>query len=209
MHYLTQTLVAATAALLIIGCQPKTQEQTETAAPHVMAMEEGTSGAKPIKVAYVDMDSVLSNYDQYKEMTAALEARGKSATANLQAKYNKLQAGVAEFQQKLQKGHFVNEEAARQEQERLVKMEADLQKSEAQQTESYLKQQQELNEKLYRTIKKEVASMNEEWGYDIIFSNMAATNILFAQPQYDITKQVTERLNSAYAKEKADGTAKK
>jgi outer membrane protein len=48
------------------------------------------------------------------------------------------------------------------------------------------------------TVKVRLVEFNKDKGYQIIYSNTGADNILFADEKYDITKEVTEFLNKKY-----------
>lgn len=50
--------------------------------------------------------------------------------------------------------------------------------------------------------------MNKEWGYDLILCNVKMSGLLYGNASMDITKEVTERLNKAYAAAKAEDKKK-
>lgn len=152
----------------------------------------------PTRIAYVQLDSVLNNYAQYKEMQTRLEKKGNDSRASLSAKMNSLQRAGADFQQKLQNNQFLTREAAEAEQAKLMKMEQDIQKLNASLTEQLVKEQQAAEEKLYNTIKERIAELNKEWGYDLILTNVKADNMLYGNPKMDITDKVIEGLNEHY-----------
>lgn len=165
--------------------------------------------SQSLKIAYVELDSVLNNYAQYTEMKANLEKKSNDSRASLSAKMNNLQRAGASFQQKLQNNQFTTREAAEAEQTRLMKMQQELESLNANLTEQLMKEQQAAEEKLYNTIKQEIAKMNKEWGYDLILSNVKADNILYAGEGLDITQRVIDELNKAYKKEAPEAKPKK
>lgn len=202
----------ALAALLFAGCTPSNKQNgsatTSASDSAVLAGNVQNAEARPLKIAFVEMDSVLNNYEQYKEMNAQLEKRSIAGRNQLQSKVNAIQKASQEFQQKLQSGGFVNQTAAEMEQNRIVKMQQDAQLLDQNLSEQYIKEQESLNEKLYNTIQQEVEKMNKEWGYDLILCNVKMSGLLYGKPEMDITKEVTKRLNDAYAASQKN-TAKK
>lgn len=121
----------ALAALLFAGCTPSNKQNgsatASTSDSAVLAGNAQNAEARPLKIAFVEMDSVLNNYEQYKEMNAQLEKRSIAGRNQLQSKVNSIQKASQEFQQKLQSGGFVNQTAAEMEQNRIVKMQQDAQ----------------------------------------------------------------------------------
>lgn len=204
--------INALAALLFAGCTPSNKQNgsatASTSDSAVLAGNVQNAEARPLKIAFVEMDSVLNNYEQYKEMNAQLEKRSIAGRNQLQSKVNAIQKASQEFQQKLQSGGFVNQTAAEMEQNRIVKMQQDAQLLDQNLSEQYIKEQESLNEKLYNTIQQEVEKMNKEWGYDLILCNVKMSGLLYGKPEMDITKEVTKRLNDAYAASQKN-TAKK
>lgn len=202
----------ALAALLFAGCTPSNKQNGSATASAsdsaALAGNAQNAEARPLKIAFVEMDSVLNNYEQYKEMNAQLEKRSIAGRNQLQSKVNAIQKASQEFQQKLQSGGFVNQTAAEMEQNRIVKMQQDAQLLDQNLSEQYIKEQESLNEKLYNTIQQEVEKMNKEWGYDLILCNVKMSGLLYGKPEMDITKEVTKRLNDAYAASQKN-TAKK
>lgn len=200
------------AALLFAGCTPSNKQNgsatTSASDSATLAGNVQNAEARPLKIAFVEMDSVLNNYEQYKEMNAQLEKRSIAGRNQLQSKVNAIQKASQEFQQKLQSGGFVNQTAAEMEQNRIVKMQQDAQLLDQNLSEQYIKEQESLNEKLYNTIQQEVEKMNKEWGYDLILCNVKMSGLLYGKPEMDITKEVTKRLNEAYAASQKN-TAKK
>ncbi len=194
-------LLGTMCLFLATSCSQSDKNATATGGKSA-ATTEAAAQVQGLKVAYVQLDSVLNNYEQYKEMQKSLEKKGNDGRASLASKMNALQRAGADFQQKLQNNQFLTREAAEAEQNKLMKMEQDVQKLNASLTEQLLKEQQAAEEKLYNTIKDRIAEMNKEWGYDLILTNVRADNMLYGNPDLDITASVIAALNEGYAQEK-------
>lgn len=86
----------------------------------------GSDSVGVLPIAYVNLDSLLTHYNLYKDASDVLMDKSKKADATLKAKQRQFEAEVQDFQKKLQNNAFLSQERAQQEQARLQKMEADL-----------------------------------------------------------------------------------
>lgn len=183
-------------ALAFVACE-KTQTQESKGNHDVPATSNATEG---LKVAYVQMDSLMINYQGYKDMAQELEQKAKANEANIRSREAAIQREMVAFNEKLQSRGFVNELAAQQEYERIQQRGARAQEEVAKMTEQFLQLQQQYNDSIGSFIHTEIARYNETKGYDFIFTNLAMSTLIYAGQEYDITQEVTEWLNSAYQK---------
>lgn len=151
-----------------------------------------------LPVAYVNVDSLLMNYNFAKDLNEALMRTEESSRASLTQKERQLNAAAQEFQRKLQNNAFLSQERAEQEQQRILKMQQEYQQMAERLGQEFALEQQKLNMELSDTVKVRLVEFNKDKGYQIIYSNTGSDNILFADDKYDITKEVTEFLNKKY-----------
>lgn len=157
-----------------------------------------------LPIAYVNIDSVLSNYDYAKEASDALMKKTESSRATVNNRQKQIAAEHQEFQRKVQNNAFLSQERAEQEYQRIQKMAADLEQTAARLDNEVLMEQMKVNSQLADSVRTCISVLNETANYEIILSNSGLDNILFAKPKYDITKQVVDLLNKRYT-----STAKK
>jgi outer membrane protein len=157
-----------------------------------------SKGALPI--AYVNVDSLLSNYTFAKDANQRLLSKGESSRATLNAKAKVLQGEMMEFQRKVQNNAFLSRDRAEQEQARLVNKQRELENLDKTLTQELMKEQQKLNEQMRDTIDIFLKQYNKGKNIQIIFSNTMKDNILYANKTYDITKDVIKELNERYEK---------
>ena len=113
----------ALAAVVLMNAQC-TGEQTQAPA----AEKQDTAAASgELKLAYVRVDTLLSQYNLSKDLNEIMLRKEENARATLNEKGRDLQNQMAEFQRKLQNNAFVSEERARQENDRLQKVQQNLQ----------------------------------------------------------------------------------
>ena len=167
-----------------------------------LTFSEGDS-TSVLPIAYVNLDSLLTHYNLYKDANDALMKKSNSANATLTKKQRDFEAEVADFQRKAQNNAFLSQERMQQESTRLQKMESDLHALAQRLQEDYLKEQAKLNSQIADSFRLCLGDYNKTANYQMIFTNTGMDNILLAKDSYDITKQITELLNSRYKPEAA------
>lgn len=161
-----------------------------------------------LPIAYVNVDSLLVNYNFAKDMNEALMRKEESSRATLTQKERQLQAAAQEFQRKVQNNAFLNQERYDQEQQRVMKMQQDYQQTAERLAQEFALEQQKLNIELSDTVKARINEYNRNRNYQLILSNTGSDNVLYADDKYDITQEVIEFLNSKYGPATAATSAK-
>ncbi|MDD2243459.1 MAG: OmpH family outer membrane protein [Dysgonamonadaceae bacterium] len=150
-----------------------------------------------LPIAYVQLDSLLNNYNFSKDINEQLIRKEESARATLNQKERQFNAAAQTFQKNAQNNAFLTQERMQQEQQRLAQMEQDYQKAAADLSQDYALEQQRLNIQLNDTIKFYLKEYNKDKNYHMIFTNVVS-DILYADKKYDITNSVIEYLNKQY-----------
>ncbi|MBQ2051684.1 MAG: OmpH family outer membrane protein, partial [Paludibacteraceae bacterium] len=104
------------------------------------------------KVAYVQVDSLLANYQFAKQANESLLKKTESSRAQLQRRMQEWQRDAAEFQNKLQNNAFLSRDRAEAENNRLLKKRQELEQLDERLTKELLQEQQKLNEQLKDTV---------------------------------------------------------
>lgn len=157
-----------------------------------------SSGEMPI--AYINIDTLLLNYSYSKDLNEVLIRKRENAQATLTQKARQLDAEMREFQRKHETNAFISEQSFKSQQQALVKKQQNLQQLEENLTQELVKEQQKMNEQLRDSIYKFLRSYNKDKKYQMIISNTMNDNIMLANPDYNITNDVVEALNSKYKK---------
>jgi outer membrane protein len=158
------------------------------------SVKEKGMGA-PMTVAYVKMDSMLYTYELAKKLNAEFTDKKEAFRKEYTDKRIKFERDAATFQEKVQRGGFLTEERARQEQERLVGIQQEIQKLDYDLTQKLTEMQGHINQQIVDSISSYLKSYNEVKKYDFIFNS---ASMLEGSPQYNITKEVTKGLNERY-----------
>ncbi|MBR0037842.1 MAG: OmpH family outer membrane protein [Bacteroidales bacterium] len=189
----TALLVAGAFALGLVSCNSNNQQSTAYA-PIV------PNDSLRLPVAYINIDSLLVNYNFAKDLNEELIKKTEDARMNINAQAQALEKDYAQFQRKLQTNAFLSEERAQQEATRLQNKKDELDQLNYKLQNDLAQQQAQMNARLSDTIRNFVKIYNEEMHFELIFTNTMYDNILIDAPKYDITNDVLNRLNERYTK---------
>lgn len=185
--------VLAVAVVILFVMQFSGKEESK-ATKAVVSGEEMTT----LPVAYVNVDSLLSNYNYSIDLNEVILKKQENSRANITQKARSLSSEMQDFQKKIQNNAFLTRERAEQEQQRLMKKEQDLGELDKRLAQELMIEQQKMNEQLRDTVVAQIKMYNVDKGYQIIFSNTMGDNILWAADQYDITAELIEFFNKRY-----------
>ncbi|MDD2799473.1 MAG: OmpH family outer membrane protein [Bacteroidales bacterium] len=155
-----------------------------------------------LPIAYINVDSLLTNYNFAKDLNEALLRKQENSRASLNEKAKVLQGEMADFQKKVENNAFLSRERAENEQRRLMGKQQELQQMEQRLSSELMVQQQKMNEQLRDTVNAFLKEYNKEKGYHLILSNTMFDNVLYAKDSYNITNDVIEKLNARYTSKK-------
>ena len=184
--------LAAVAVLALASCNnanPKMDEQPAAAADNTQ-----TSG---LKIAYVEVDSLMTQYEFCKEFTLILQKKSNNARNTLNQKGQQLQSAAANFQQKLNNNGFTSREQAESQQAAIQRQQQSLQELQARLENELAQETQKYNEALRDSLMHFLSAYNKDKKYDLILTKQG-DNILYAHPRFDITKDVINGLNKRY-----------
>ncbi len=182
-------LSAMAVAAMMVSCNnaaPKMDEQPAA----------GNSG-DGMKIAYVEVDSLMTQYTFAKDYTVTLEKKSNNARNTLNQKGNALQAAVNNFQQKLNNNGFQSREQAEGVQAAIQRQQSDLQQLQARLENELASETAKFNQALRDSLNNFLEAYNKDKKYDLILSK-AGDNILFASKKFDITQDVINGLNKRY-----------
>jgi outer membrane protein len=151
-----------------------------------------------LPVAFVNVDSLLINYNFAKDLNESLLRKEESTRATLNQRENQINSAAQEFERKLRNNAFLSQERAQQEQERIVQMNQEYQQLAERLTQEFMLEQEKMNLQMEDTIKSRIIEYNLNKNYEIIFSNRTTSTVLYADKKYDITDDVVAFLNSKY-----------
>lgn len=181
--------VVALMSLVVASCNKQ--------APKVEEKSASTNTANAgMKIAYIEVDSIMSQYKFCKEYSLILEKKSQNIQNTVNAKGRSLQAAATKFQQDIQNNKYTQQQAEAV-QAGLQKQNADLQALQQRLGAEFQAETEKFNKALRDSIQHYLAVYNKDKKFSLILSK-AGDNILYADKTYDITNEVIAGLNKAY-----------
>lgn len=181
--------LVAVASLGLTSCDKSTPKMDQKA--------EATQQAPSTdKIAYVEVDSIMTQYNFCKEYSKILEQKGNNIQKTLANKQQALQAAAANFQQKVQQNAYTREQAEAI-QAGLQKQSNDLQALNQRLSGEFQTETEKYNNALHDSLQNYLAIYNKDKKYSLIFAKQG-DNLLYADKRNDITNEVVAGLNKAY-----------
>ena len=190
--------LAAATTMGLVSCDkssPKMDDKTPASAQ---------KSGECAKIAYVEVDSIMTQYKFCKEYSKILETKGNNIQKTLATKQQQLQAAAANFQQKIQQNAYTREQAEAI-QAGLQKQNNDLQVLNQRLSAEFQTETDNFNKALHDSLQHYLAFYKK---YSLIFSKQG-DNLLYADKAYDITNEVVAGLNKAYKGKATADKAKK
>lgn len=185
---------AAIAAMLVFTqCN---NEQPQAQKP----VQVGCDGVKGIKIAFVDIDSLLNNYEFSITINKEMLRKEENMRLTLSEKARDLQQDIDEFQRKLENNVFATQARAEEEQNRILKKRESYERLSERLASELAAESQKNNVILRDSINSYLKEYNAIQGYDLIISRVG-DNLLYANEALDITKEVIKGLNDRYKAE--------
>jgi outer membrane protein len=183
-------LCALAIAAMMVSCNNASSKMDEQPS-------SGDASASGMKIAYVEVDSLMTQYDFAKDYSVTLEKKSNNARNTLTQKGNALQAAVNNFQQKINNNGFQSREQAAGVQAAIERQQRDLQELQARLENELASETSKFNVALRDSLQNFLKAYNKDKQFDLILSK-AGDNILMANKKYDITNDVINGLNKRY-----------
>lgn len=187
----------AAAAVLCAACDGnKTTTPKENGLP-----KAGEKREMATRIAYVEIDSLMTQLEMCKEAKQRLEVKSESYRKELDAKSATFQKAYADFAQKMQSTGYASQAEYEAAQKKLQSMQENGAKLEQQYAEKLALEQEAFNQSLRDSLKAYIDILNADHRYTMILSK-SGDNVLYADPSLDITNEVIKGMNKRYKKQK-------
>lgn len=174
------------AALIIVALLPACKQADPAATPGE------TTGS--LKIAYVNGDSVLHKYEEFRKLSEVMEAKQRKAEDALQSKLTALEKEFMAYQQKAQSGTMTGKEMEARE-KYLGSRQESLMAERDQMAKAIMDETQAINKQLKAILNEKLDQIKAKEGYDFILNYVEGGAILSADAKYDITDEVLKMLN--------------
>jgi len=182
--------VAAIGLSLLASCsQPAAVENTQ----------------KGIRLAYVRIDSLQSQYTYFQELANELQAEEQEIVADLQRRQQTMRENIALYQQEAAKMTQAQRNANEAD---LMRVQQQYQQVEQAAQERLMRKQTDLANMLKADMDEAIAVLKEDLNLDFILLYEEGGQIIYANDEFDITARMVEMLNeSAEATTEEDAEA--
>ena len=175
-------------AAMMVSCNNATPKMDE---------QPAAASGDGLKIAFVEVDSLMTQYDFAKDYSVTLQKKSNNARNTLTQKGNALQAAVNNFKQKLNNNGFQSREQAASVQNAIQRQQNDLQELQARLENELATETAKFNEALRDSLQNFLKDYNADKHFDLILSK-AGDNILLGSSKLDITQDVINGLNKRY-----------
>lgn len=148
-----------------------------------------------LKIAYVDVDSLLANYAYYQDLAEEMMRKQENYSLLLDDEKRKIDKEVQDYNTKIERNVFSTDERARSEYNRIGKRQLALEEKAAKYSQELADESNANSQKISEAVDSYIKEYNKTHGYNIIISK---SSLLFADEKLNITAQVLEGLNAAY-----------
>jgi outer membrane protein len=180
-----------TLSIIVVSCNKEQSKSTGSASAPAGISQE---------IVYVNSDSLLTNYDYYKDVRDKFQEKSKKAQADLTAKGTAFQREVAAYQQG---AAGLSAEQRANTEERLARKQQELATYNQNAGNALANEEATENDKLYNKVSDYLKVYAKSKGYKIVLTySKSSPAVLYADESLDVTKAVVNGLNAEYKKEK-------
>jgi len=168
--------------------------------------QEGIAGQSSGRIVYVNTDTLLTNYEYYKDVVNEFQNKQFALENELKKKSESFQNEVALFQRRVQAGGM-SQQQGESTQQQLQKKEQDILLYRDNAAANLASDQAAKTDEILTNIQDYLAEHNTDDRYDMVIGFSKGGGVLYAKQNLEITDEVLEGLNAAYASSKKDKPA--
>ena len=169
-------------------------DQKSSAVPAATPQQD-TPSSQPLRISYVNIDSLEAHYGYFQQKKAELDKKQESIQKELAAKANAIQNDIADLQKK---APTLTQSEGMAAQKKIVAQRESLQQREQKLRTDFMQQQQAFNQELHERLQQFLQRYNQDKHYTLILSySESLSDILYKDNAYDITQDVIQGLNAA------------
>ena len=191
--YMKKTFVSialVAASLMAASCSNSNESDANAA-------KDGGEGNTTLKIAYVELDSLMSQYQLYKDYSEVLTRKGNNIQNTIAKKQKALESHAAAVQKKYESNGFTTRDELERAQNSIQSEQMDLAQLAERLNNDFNAEQARINEEARDSIQNFLKMYNKTKKYDYVFVK-AGDNLLIANPKLNITDEVVKGLNKRY-----------
>ena len=146
------------------------------------------------RIAYVDVNVILESIEEYQSAQKELDDLGATWRQEIAVEYDKIKGQYNRYQAEQV---LMSDDSRKQKEDEIMEMEKrvrELQKEKFGPEGALFQKRKELVQPIQDRVYTAIEEFAGDRGYDIIFDKRGSTGMIFANPDYDKTKEVLDRL---------------
>ena len=192
-NLIISVVLTAAVAVLYILYFTGTGTQKSTPAP-----ESGAVTAASGDIVYINMDTLINQYDMYNDLRTELQGKFNAIENDLNKQGRALDNDIQSFQEKLQKGLLTRSQAESMQNELGIRTQ-EMQNLVQQKQMEMQEEEAVMINRVMDAITTYVAEYNKDRQYSLILTTTAATStVINAADGLDITHEIVDGLNAEY-----------
>lgn len=148
-------------------------------------------------IAYVNSDTLLENYEYFKDKSEELEGKRKKLEAEFNNRAKGLETEIGNFQRNAQNMTIAQAKAV---EEDLLKKQQNLLKYQEGLQQQLARDQVKVNNELYEQVSDFLNGYGKKRNFQIVLTYTKGSGVLYANDSLDITNEVISGLNKEYKK---------
>ncbi|MBT3303262.1 MAG: OmpH family outer membrane protein [Bacteroidetes bacterium] len=188
---------AAIISLFILHFTSKTPGEKSVVTESDTAVAFDSSGQSTLRIAFVNTDTILANYDYYSDQISEIQNDKVAAEKRVMDKLKVLEEEYQKYIYKVKLGVMTEAQAEAE----FSKKNEELESYRTSASNALMEKQEQISKRLYDSVFNAVARYNERSNFTYILANNSINNsLLHADKSYDLTKEILSDLNTSYDK---------
>jgi len=152
-------------------------------------------GEGGLQIVYVNVDTLLNNYEAFRNQQKALTAREQEEDAKLRSRGKALEREIMALQEKAAGGTMTPRDL-KMEEERLMRKQQEFLADQERISRDLMAESGRINDELQGQIVRIIREVKDAKGYDLVLSYGVGSPVLAIDSTMDITPVVLKRLNT-------------
>ncbi|WP_234986337.1 OmpH family outer membrane protein [Pontibacter lucknowensis] len=203
---LSRIVLGVALGALLTACNTDQKPQATVTSTTSANSSDTLATAAVADIVYINSDSLLSNYEYFKDARTRFQSKTQKAEKDLQAKAAAFEKDVQNYQRT--GGNMTVEQRASTEQ-KLSQRQQQLQQQSQTTGNQLATEEAEEMKKIYDRVEAYLQKLSQERGYKMVLTySRGQSAILYGDNSLDITQEVLAGLNSEYDQEKTAASTK-
>ncbi|WP_237717703.1 OmpH family outer membrane protein [Pontibacter sp. BAB1700] len=203
---LSRIVLGVALGALVTACNTDQKPQATVTSTTSANSSDTLATAAVADIVYINSDSLLSNYEYFKDARTRFQSKTQKAEKDLQAKAAAFEKDVQNYQRT--GGNMTVEQRASTEQ-KLSQRQQQLQQQSQTTGNQLATEEAEEMKKIYDRVEAYLQKLSQERGYKMVLTySRGQSAILYGDNSLDITQEVLAGLNSEYDQEKTAASTK-